>query len=127
MWSIPTSRWIFPSWRGTKTAWPAFEAIKANTIKGAETRIPQLVPPGTTEVGAGITEGLLEDLPSKDFFLKTLYRQHYPGEDDEGTPPWLIERKRAEGGTSPKKSKPQQQPAKPQQQVRNEIPAATKP
>src|SRR4051812_13480107 len=95
----------------------AFEAIKANTIKGAEMRIPQLVPPGTSEFGAGITEGLLEDLPSKDFFLTTLYRQHYPGEDEEGTPPWLIERKRAEGGTSPKKNKPlpqQQQPAKPQ-------------
>jgi hypothetical protein len=107
----------------------AFEAIKANTIKGAEMRIPQLVPPGTSEFGAGITEGLLEDLPSKDFFLTTLYRQHYPGEDEEGTPPWLIERKRAEGGTSPKKNKPQpqQQPAKPQQQVRNETPADIKP
>jgi hypothetical protein len=88
------------------------------------------VPPGTSEFGAGITEGLLEDLPSKDFFLTTLYRQHYPGEDEEGTPPWLIERKRAEGGTSPKKNKPlpqQQQPAKPQQQVRNETPADIKP
>jgi len=106
----------------------AFEAIKANTIKGAELRIPQLVPPGTSEFGAGITEGLLEDLPSKDFFLTTLYRQHYPGEDEEGTPPWLIERKRAEGGTSPKKKpQPQQQPAKPQQQVRNETTADIKP
>jgi len=105
----------------------AFEAIKANTIKGAELRIPQAVPPGTSEFGAGITEGLLEDLPSKDFFLTTLYRQHYPGEDEEGTPPWLIERKRAEGGTSPKKNKPQPQPAKPQQQVRNETTADIKP
>jgi hypothetical protein len=108
----------------------AFEAIKANTVKGAELRIPQLVPPGTSEFGAGITEGLLEDLPSKDFFLKTLYRQHYEGEDEYGTPPWLIERRRSEGGGSTKKPKPaeQPQPAKPQQQVRNEAtPASAKP
>jgi hypothetical protein len=102
----------------------AFQAIKANTIKGIETLVPQLVPPGTSEFGAGITEGLVEDLPSKDFFLTTLHRQHYANEDEEGTPPWLIERKRAEGGTSTKKKKqqPQQQPGKPQQQVRNEDP-----
>ena len=87
--------------------------------------MPQLVPPGTSEFGAGITEGLVEDLPSGDFFLKTLYRQHYPGEDDEGTPPWLIERKRSEGGTSQKKIQKQPQaPQKPQQQVRNEDPAS---
>jgi hypothetical protein len=101
----------------------AFEAMKANTIKGAETRIPQLVPPGTSEFGAGITEGLVEDLPSGEYFLTTLYRQHYPNEDEQGTPPWLIERKRSEGGTSTKKKpQPAQQPAKPQQQVRNEEP-----
>ena len=89
-----------------------------------------MVPPGTSEFGAGITEGLLEDLPSKDFFLNTLYRQHYAGEDEYGTPPWLIERRRSEGGASTKKPKPaeQPQPAKPQQQVRNEAtPAAAKP
>jgi hypothetical protein len=103
----------------------AFEAIKLATITGAETRIPQLVPPGTSEFGAGITEGLVDDLPSGEFFLKTLHRQHYANEDEEGTPPWLIERKRSEGGTSQKKIKKQpQQPAKPQQQVRNEEPAA---
>jgi len=101
----------------------AFEAMKANTIKGAETRIPQLVPPGTSEFGAGITEGLVEDLPSGDYFLTTLYRQHYANEDEQGTPPWLIERKRSEGGTSTKKKpQPAQQPTKPQQQVRNEEP-----
>jgi len=27
-------------------------------------------------------------LPSKDYFLKTLYRQHYPNEDENGFPPW---------------------------------------
>ena len=108
----------------------AFEQIKANTIKGAEMRIPQLVPPGTSEFGAGITEGLLEDLPSKEFFLQTLYRQHYPGEDEYGTPPWLIERRRTEGGGSVKKKPTEQpqQPAKPQQQVRTDVtPASTKP
>jgi hypothetical protein len=102
----------------------AFEAIKLATITGAERRVPQLVPHGTSEFGAGITEGLVEDLPSGEFFLSTLYRQHYPGEDDEGTPPWLIERKRTEGGTSQKKIKQQAKPQKPQQQVRNEEPAA---
>ena len=108
MWSIRTSRWTFPSWCGKKSARQAFQAIKANTIKGAETRVPQLVPPGTTEFGVGITEGLLDDLPSKDFFMTTLYRQHYPGEDEDGYPPWMQEHKRhPEGGTSPKKKPPQ--------------------
>ena len=107
----------------------AFENIKANTIKGAETRIPQLVPPGTSEFGAGITEGLVEDLPSGEYFLNTLYRQHYEDEDENGTPPWLRERARSEGGTSRKRlrqeqeQKEQKPPAKPQQQVRNEEPA----
>jgi hypothetical protein len=110
----------------------AFEAIKYNTILGAETRVPQQVPPGTTEFGAGITEGLLTDLPSKDFFLKTLYRQHYAGEDEDGYPPWMQEyKKHPEGGTNKPKAKPVEQPAKPpakpQQQVRNETPAAIKP
>ena len=67
----------------------AFEATKLATIKGVETRIPQSVPPGTSEAGVGITERLLVDLPSKDYFLKTLYRQHYPGEDEFGDPPWV--------------------------------------
>jgi len=40
------------------------------------------------------------------------------------TPPWLIERKRSEGGTSQKKIKKQSQPEQtPQQQVRNGEPA----
>jgi hypothetical protein len=82
-----------------------------------------LVPPGTSEFGAGITEGLVTDLPSGDYFLKTLHRQHYANEDEEGTPPWLIERKRSEGGSSQKKTK-KPEPPKPQQQVRNENPAS---
>ena len=56
----------------------AFEAIKANTIKGAETRIPQDVPPGTTEASFPGMERRTEDLASRDFFIKTLDRPHYP-------------------------------------------------
>jgi hypothetical protein len=91
-----------------------FEAIKAAMITGTGTRVPQLVPPGTTEAGVGVTERLLVDLPSKDFFLKTLYRQHYPGEDEFGDPPWA---------TFGKRLVPMPQPPtqpKPQQQVRAE-------
>ena len=105
-----------------------FEAIKANTIRGAETRMPQLVPPGTTEFGVGITEGLLNGLPSADFFM-TLYRQHYAGEDEDGYPAWMQEyKKHPEGGFQPKKVKKpavtpaEQQPAPSQQQVRNDAP-----
>ncbi len=94
----------------------AFEATKLAVIKGTDTRIPQLVPPGTSEFGIGITERNLKDLPSKDFFLKTLYRQHYPGEDEDGNPPWARRGRRAAPPA------PQQQPQKPQQQVSNEKP-----
>ncbi|MCX7280078.1 MAG: hypothetical protein NTX21_00615, partial [Alphaproteobacteria bacterium] len=104
----------------------AFLAIKANTIKGAETRVPQLVPPGTTEFGVGITEGLMNGLSSADFFMSTLYRQHYAGEDEDGYPEWMQEyKKHPEGGFQPKKPKkpaatqPAAQPAKPQNQVQN--------
>jgi len=110
----------------------AFEAIKLAVITGTETRTPQLVPPGTSEFGAGITEGLVEDLPSGEFFLSTLYRQHYEGEDAEGTPPWMHERRRSEGGISNKRRKQleeeqrKKEPAAPQRQVRNEEPVALK-
>jgi hypothetical protein len=69
----------------------AFEATRVAVIKGSDSRIPQLVPPGTSEAAVGIMEGLVQDLPSKDYFLKTLYRQHYPGEDENGIPPWATE------------------------------------
>ena len=101
---------------------PAFLAIKANTIKGAETRVPQLVPPGTTEFGVGITEGLMNGLSSADFFMSTLYRQHYAGEDEDGYPEWMQEyKKHPEGGFQPKKPKnpAATPPAKPQNQVQN--------
>jgi len=87
----------------------AFEATKLAMINGADTRVAQLVPPGTSEAAVGIMEGLLEDLPSKDYFLKTLYRQHYPGEDENGFPPWADLYRRY----VPLKA----QPKKPQQQV----------
>ena len=74
----------------------AFEAIRANMIKGAESRVPQGVPPGTTEASYPGMERSVSDLPSKDFFLKTLVRPHFPdgvqvdnrGEpvDDNGEP-----------------------------------------
>jgi hypothetical protein len=59
----------------------AYKAISANMIKATTTRVPQPVPPGTSEAGVGILERLLVDLPSKDYFLKTLDRPHYPGGD----------------------------------------------
>jgi hypothetical protein len=67
------------------------------------------VPPGTSEAAVGIMEGLLEDLPSADYFLRTLYRQHYPGEDEYGFPPWADQYRRY----TPLKATPK----KPQQQV----------
>jgi len=84
----------------------AFQAIKANTIKATQTRIPQAVPPGTSEAAVPVMEYDVANLPSKDFFLKTLVRPHYEGEDANGIPPWE-QRRRA--------------PApKPQQQVLNQ-------
>ncbi|WP_426420516.1 hypothetical protein [Bradyrhizobium genosp. A] len=67
----------------------AFEACKANTIKGIETRIPQDVPPGSREASYPGLEESIKDLPSRDFFLKTLDRPHYPdgvGMDMYGNP-----------------------------------------
>jgi hypothetical protein len=87
----------------------AFEAIKANAVRGVETRVPQPVPPGTSEASFPSMEHYVLDLPSKDYFLKTLDRPHYPGEDSEGYPPWAPRY----GAPAPV----QQQ--KPQQQVRN--------
>jgi hypothetical protein len=66
-----------------------FEAIKANTIKAVETRVPQGVPPGAGEAAYPGIETRAKDLPSRDFFLKTLDRPHYPdgvGMDNRGNP-----------------------------------------
>ena len=95
----------------------AFLAIKANTIKGAETRVPQPVPPGTTEAAVGSFEHDIADLPSKDFFIKTLDRPHYANEDKDGIPPWMRRRR-----GSPAPTPPAATPAKPQNQVQAEAP-----
>jgi hypothetical protein len=78
------------------------------------------VPPGTSEAGVGITERLLVDLPSKDYFLKTLHRQHYPGEDEFGDPPWAQQ----ERGSPPPQKPVQPAPKKPRQEA-NAATAAT--
>ncbi len=83
-----------------------FEAIKANTIRGAETRVPQAVPPGTGEASyPGMERGVAE-LRSRDFFLTTLDRPHYPdgvGLNQRGEP---ID---DNGQVIEKRPKPQQQ------------------
>ena len=107
-----------PKLAGDEERMQAFLAIKANTIKGIETRVPQPVPPGTSEAAVPSMEYDVADLPSKDFFLKTLTRPHYEGEDANGIPPWSRRRRGA-----PPAPAPQQQPQKPQQQVRNDVPA----
>jgi len=78
------------------------------------------VPPGTTEAAVGSFEHDIADLPTKDFFIKTLERPHYANEDKDGIPPWMRRRR----GTVPPAPA---QPPKPQQQVRNEPPAAILP
>jgi len=106
-----------PKLAGDEERMKAFQAIKANTIKGIETLVPQPVPPGTSEAAVPSMEYDVVDLPSKDFFLKTLTRPHYEGEDANGIPPWTRRYRR----NLPAAPQPQQQ--KPQQQVRNEEPA----
>jgi hypothetical protein len=114
-----------PKLAGDEERMQAFLAIKANTIKGAETRIPQAVPPGTSEAALGSFEHDIVDLPSKEFFIKTLDRPHYANEDANGLPPWVGRRRR--GAPAPAQPPAQQQQQKPQQQVRNETPEAIKP
>jgi len=89
----------------------AFEGIKQAVIKGAATMNPQAVPPGTTEASYPALEHEMDGLPGRDYFLKTLDRPHYAGEDESGNPP---------GKRAP--AAPPAQPQKPGQQVRNETP-----
>ena len=95
-------------------------------IKGTETRVPQLVPPGTSEAAVGIMEWLVIDLPSKDFFLKALYRQRYAEEDENGIPSWMPELQQTVKDELARKpaAKPAP-PPKPQQEAR-ETGSATK-
>jgi len=62
----------------------AYLAIQAAMIKATTSRIVQDVPPGTTEASVPALEKIIVDLPSKDYFLKTLDRPHYvnPVDDD---------------------------------------------
>ncbi|WFU40204.1 hypothetical protein QA640_39410 [Bradyrhizobium sp. CB82] len=60
-------------WRRT-----VFEACKTSVVEGTEIHIPQDVPPGCREAAYPYLEGLIKDLPSRDFILKTLDRPHYP-------------------------------------------------
>jgi hypothetical protein len=83
----------------------AFEGIKQAVIKGADTLIPQPVPPGTTEASYPALEHEMDGLSSREYFLQTLDRPHYAGED--GASP------KAPGGPAPQT---------PKQQVRNEVP-----
>ena len=119
----PDKPMTIPKVVGDEERLQAFLAIKANTIRGAETRIPQAVPPGTSEAAVPSMEYDIADLPSKEFFLKTLDRPHYVGEDANGIPPWSRNRRRA--APMPAPQPPQQQ--KPQQQVRNDTPVAIEP
>jgi hypothetical protein len=80
----------------------AYLAIQAAMIKATTTRIVQDVPPGTTEASVPALENIILDLPSKDYFLKTLDRPHYVNPvDDYGN---------------------EIKPAKPQRQVSNDTP-----
>ena len=88
----------------------AFEGIKQAVIRGADTRIPQPVPPGTTEASYPALEHEMDGLSSREYFLKTLDRPHYAGED----------------GAAPK-PRDVPEPQKPKQQVRNETPAPQNP
>jgi hypothetical protein len=103
-----------------------FEAIKANTVKSIATRIPQAVPPGTGEAAYPGMESRGNDLPSRDFFIKTLDRPHYPdgvGMDQRGNPiddqGHRIDRRGKELDEQGNPVKP----AQPQQQVNNAAPA----
>jgi hypothetical protein len=104
-----------------------FEAIKANTIESIETKIPQGGPPGTGEAAYPGVETRAKDLPTRDFFLKTLDRPHYPdgvGMDNRGNP---IDdqgnRIDSRGNRLDDQGHPIK-PAQPQQQVNNDTPTA---
>jgi hypothetical protein len=84
------------------------------------------VPPGTGEAAYPGMESRGNDLPSRDFFIKTLDRPHYPdgvGMDQRGNPiddqGHRIDRR---GNELDEKGVPVK-PARPQQQVDNAAPA----
>lgn len=91
----------------------AFLAIRAATIKSTLTKTVQGVPPGTTQGAFPALERNIQDLPSKDFFLKTLDRPHYPDEIAE------IDGEKFNAKTGNDAPEPPA-PPKPDKQVRNE-------
>jgi hypothetical protein len=81
------------------------------------------VPPGTTEAAVGSFEHDIADLPSKDFFIKTLDRPHYADEDKDGIPRWMRRRRGAIGPDAAPPAQPKPAPAQePQRQVSNGTP-----
>jgi hypothetical protein len=65
----------------------AFEGIKQAVIRGADARVPQAVPAGTTEGSYPALEHEMDGLPSREYFLKTLDRPHYANEKPEPKAP----------------------------------------
>ena len=61
----------------------SFAAVSAAMVKSTTTRIIQDVPPGTTEAQAPRLERIIQELPSKDYFLRMLDRPHYRWKVDE--------------------------------------------
>jgi hypothetical protein len=61
----------------------AYLAIEAAMVRATTTRVVQDVPPGTTEASVPTLEKIILDLPSKDYFLKTLDRPHYVNPVDD--------------------------------------------
>jgi hypothetical protein len=61
----------------------AYLAIETAMTRATTTRTVQNVPPGTTEASVPTLENIIVDLPSKDYFLKTLDRPHYVNPVDD--------------------------------------------
>jgi len=91
----------------------AFLAIRAALIKSTMTKTVQGVPPGTSQGAFPALERNIQDLPSKNFFLTTLDRPHYPGETIE------IEGERFNNRSGEDVPEPKAKPT-PDKQVRNE-------
>ena len=93
----------------------AFLAIRANTIKSTLTKVVQGVPPGTSQGAFPALERNIQDLPSREFFLKTLDRPHYAAEVAE----YEFEGERINNKTGLDVPEPNVKSA-PDKQVRNE-------
>jgi hypothetical protein len=59
----------------------SFAAIRAAMLKGLATRVPQDVPPGTTEASVPTFEKYVADIPHPDPFYAAMDRPHYPWGD----------------------------------------------